>query len=209
MVDVGRLLDLGIELMDAAETSKSKSSFGRALQYRDGLMVSLLAACPIRLGNFANLEIGRTFINTGSRWTVALPSSETKNRRHFEMPVAPQLTPHLDRFLATYRPKFGVTDRNNHLWPSKTGQPLSASAIYRVVCRRTEVAFGFKVNPHLFRDCCVTTIAQHHGAHIGVAVALLGHHDPKITERYYNQAGLVDAVRAYQVAVEKMRARPI
>jgi hypothetical protein len=31
--------------------------------FRDGLLIALLAYCPIRLKNFAALEIGRSFVN--------------------------------------------------------------------------------------------------------------------------------------------------
>jgi hypothetical protein len=34
----------------------------RAYQVRNGLMVALLAFCPIRRKNFAALEVGRSFI---------------------------------------------------------------------------------------------------------------------------------------------------
>ena len=44
-------------------------------------------------------------------------------------------------------------------------------------------------------------MATHHGAHIAVASSLLGHVDPRVTERHYNQAGMIDAVRTYQDVV--------
>jgi integrase len=57
------------------------------------------------------------------------------------------------------------------------------------------------VNPHLFRDCAATSIAVHHGAHVGIAAGALGHIDPRTTEQYYNQAGMIEAVRSYQTQV--------
>jgi hypothetical protein len=42
--------------------------------FRDGLLIALLAYCPIRLKNFAALEIGRSFVNVyGKWWIIAAP----------------------------------------------------------------------------------------------------------------------------------------
>lgn len=41
----------------------------------------LLALYPIRLKNYADLEIGRTFKEADGSWWIALPSVSTKTRR--------------------------------------------------------------------------------------------------------------------------------
>ena len=81
---------------------------------------------------------------------------------------------------------------------SRNGQPLSASALYYAICKRTSEAFGKRINPHLFRACLATSTAIHHGAQMGLAMTVLGHQSSKVTTRYYNQAKMIEAVRTYQ-----------
>jgi hypothetical protein len=56
----GQLLEAGLTLVTEAQ-GFAKSDLARARGVRNGLMVALLALCPIRLKNFATLEIGKTF----------------------------------------------------------------------------------------------------------------------------------------------------
>src|ERR1700745_3773444 len=53
----------------------------------NGLMVGLLALCPIRLKNFADLEIGHTFKEVDGSWWITLPGHITKSRRPDERRV--------------------------------------------------------------------------------------------------------------------------
>jgi hypothetical protein len=52
-----RLVEAGLTLIREAEADINGPWLRRALLIRNGLMVALLAACPIRLKNFAGLEI--------------------------------------------------------------------------------------------------------------------------------------------------------
>ena len=63
--------------MDQAEKAPS-SNFSRALQYRDGLIIALLAADPLRLNNITTLELGRTLIKDGTTWSFNIPAEATK-----------------------------------------------------------------------------------------------------------------------------------
>ena len=58
----------------------AKNDLDRARGVRDGLMIALLAYCPIRLMNFATLEIGRTFKQIQDSWWVALPGIVPKSQ---------------------------------------------------------------------------------------------------------------------------------
>ena len=55
-----RLVEAGLTLVSEAETF-AKHPFRRAIGIRNGLMIALLAVCPICIKNFAALEFGRTF----------------------------------------------------------------------------------------------------------------------------------------------------
>jgi hypothetical protein len=52
------LIDAGMMLMAEADAATHRSALARARQFRNGLMVAMLAFHPLRLGNFVALEIG-------------------------------------------------------------------------------------------------------------------------------------------------------
>jgi hypothetical protein len=56
------LVQAGLKLVDEAERSTELTKLARASRVRNGLMMALLAFCPIRRKNFAALEIGRSFV---------------------------------------------------------------------------------------------------------------------------------------------------
>src|ERR1700720_3562291 len=70
------LVEAGLTLIHEAEHSRNMTKLARACQVRNGLMVALLALCPIRRKNFAALEIGRSFVKTRGKWWIVLSASE-------------------------------------------------------------------------------------------------------------------------------------
>ena len=117
------------------------------------------------------------------------------------------LAPHLQTYLADHRagitallgPHMGVS--SDGLWLSMYGQPMTDNGIYDCVVARTSEGLGQPINPHLFRDCAVTSVAIDDPANIGIASRLLGHRTRSTTERYYNQACGVEASRLMQEAL--------
>lgn len=198
VVSIKELFQLGLQLMDQAEKTSGATDFFRALLFRDGLIVALLAADPLRLANSTAQEIGRTIIKDGTAWSIHIPPEETKARR-LHLAILPDWSGRcIDRYVQHYRTFLLNAESTNRLWLSQDGRPLTADGLYRLVCKRTLEAFGKRINPHLFRSCLATSTAVHHGAHIGLAMTVLDHTSTEVTERYYNQAKMIDAVRAYQ-----------
>ena len=66
LVFSGRLVEAGLALVTEAEQFAT-NDLARARGVRNGLMIALLALCPIRLRNFAALEIGHTFKEVNGR----------------------------------------------------------------------------------------------------------------------------------------------
>jgi hypothetical protein len=97
------LVDAGRTFMAEAEITK-RPLLTRARMFRNGLMVALLAYCPIRLKNFAALEIGRSFVNVDGTWWIVLSAAETKEKREDERPVPDDLTDSIEHYLQVYRP---------------------------------------------------------------------------------------------------------
>lgn len=198
IVEIKELRDLGLQLMERAERAEDATTFARTLFYRDGLIIALLATDPLRCGNFTDLELGKTLIQDGTTWSLDIPAEETKTGRAHLAILPDWIGPHIDCYVEHYRPLFRNSEPTSQLWLSRNGRPLDSSSFYRAVCKRTRVAFGKRINPHLFRDCLATSIAVHHGANMGLAMTVLGHQSSAVTQKYYNQANMIDAVRAYQ-----------
>jgi hypothetical protein len=72
------LLEAGMTLMAEADVATHRSALARSRQFRNGLMVALKALHPIRLKNFAALEIGRTFKKVNNSWWIVLSAADTK-----------------------------------------------------------------------------------------------------------------------------------
>jgi hypothetical protein len=133
LVFTERLMEAGLTLfVEAIEFTKN--DLARAVGVRNGLMIALLAVCPIRLKNFAGLEIGVTLKEIHGSWWITLPSSSTKSRRADERRVPECLNRCIEFYLTHSRP-FLLRSRSasNALWiSSTTGEPLSGSSANRV-----------------------------------------------------------------------------
>jgi integrase len=206
IVMTGVLVEAGLTLIHEAEISPTLSSLARACQARNGLMVAMLALCPIRPKNFAELEIGRSFVKINDRWWIVLSASETKERRPDERPVSELLTPSIDRYLCQYRPVLARADTSSSaLWlSSNNGAPLKGRPSLRVVISATTLAtVGVAVSPHLFRTCAASTAATYGGDNPYLATALLHHTHPDVTNTHYNRATSLSAAEEFQQIVRQ------
>jgi integrase/recombinase XerD len=201
LAPIQELSDLGLALMTEAE--RENTDCARAVAYRDGLIVALLAARPLRLRNLAGLALDRTLVSRGTQWWIEFPESDTKTKEVIELPWPEALVGYLETYLARHRGvlaglRKGSTLVGDALWLSKKGLPMDKRTIYACITARTRAALGWPINPHLFRDCVTTSIAIDDPDHVRVALPLLGHRAISTTEHYYNQARSVEANRLMQ-----------
>ncbi len=206
IVPSDRLLALGIELIERGEASTSLTNLARARLVRDGLMVALLALCPIRLSNFARLRLDHQIQQIDSSWWIILKGAETKSGKPDERPVRAILTPHIERWLEHWRPLF--LDPQDAFWPSIKGGPLSYTFVGTIISETTQRALGVAISPHLFRDCAVHTVATRAGDEMGIASSLLQHTDPRTTEKHYNKGASINATRRYQEIINEFEDDP-
>ena len=166
-----RLLEAGLTLICEAKADTYGPWLRRALLVRNGLMVALLAPCPIRLRNFAALEIGRSFVRLESGWWIVL--DDTKSGRPDHRPVPCFLTGFIELYLNIYypvllghstsgsatdlAPGFSApatanlsTEATFALWVGQLGRPLTYNAVGRIIADTTRMALGVSVNPHRF-----------------------------------------------------------
>jgi integrase len=194
-----QLVEAGLTLITESKTS-TKAKFVRARGIRNGLMLALLALCPIRRKNFAALKIGKTFRQVKGRWWITLSGRDTKMGSAEERPVAEWMTPYIELYLSEARPvllkrSIAPTDA---LWiSSNTGGPMNAGDVGVLITQTTEQTIGVRVSPHLFRTADATTAAEARGDLPHLASALLGHRNARITEEHYNRASSFCAASRY------------
>ena len=175
--------------------------FQAEVQYRDGLMIAILAARPVRLKNLTAIIIDRHLIRIDDVYWLVFVSDEVKNRRHIEVPVPIVLTPYIDDYLAHHRPRLLNGNDSDRLWISRFGSDLSCNSLRREIKLHTEVAFGKAITPHLFRDCAATSIAIHDPEHVWITTNILGHNTLATSQKYYDQSRMLEAGRHYQSTI--------
>ena len=203
------LIDAGMMLMAEVDAATHCSALARARQFRNGLMVAMLAFHPIRPKNFAALEIGRSFKQVNGSWWIVLSNSETKEKRTDERLVDPYLTPWIDRYLSVHRPVLARTDEAPaSLWlSSNDGRAMTYDAVERAISKTTLATVGIAVSPHLFRTAGASTAALHAGSNPNLGSALLHHRDPTVTAEHYNRASSLEAAKSYSALIRALRKK--
>jgi integrase len=201
------LVEAGLTLIAEAEDSPDLTRLRRARGVRNGLMIALLGFCPIRLKNFAALEIGRTFVQIKGSWWIVLPSSETKERRADERRVDDALTPTIESYLAVYRSVLARAGNDSRaLWlSSNDGVAMSYCGVERVVTQTTRSAIGVDISPHMFRTSAASTAAIYSAENPNLGSALLNHSNPTVTQEHYNRASGISASQALAAVIDGYR----
>jgi integrase len=221
-----RLVEAGLTLIREADADTNGPRLRRALLVRNGLMVALLALCPIRLKNFAGLKIGRSFLRLEGGWWIVL--KHTKSKRPDYRPVPPFLTRSIESYLEVYRPVLlrQLTDRSearldlrhgpapltisspneaaSALWLSRLGAPLSYSQVERAITETTRMTLGVPVNPHRFRTSDATAAALYASHLPHLASALLHHSHQDVTQKHYNRASSLSVARDFAKLVREL-----
>ena len=174
-----------------------------AMDYRDGLTIALLAYRPLRARNLAMIACGEHLVQRDGVWYLVFTDRQTKSGRRHETPFPAELVPHLEKYLATYRPVLLTKGGQQApapvtaLWVSRDATALGYGTIAHHVRKHTRAAFGVAMTPHLFRDAAATAIAIHDPEHVNNIMPVLGHATLTTSEQHYNQAQGLEAGRRY------------
>jgi site-specific recombinase XerD len=199
------LIDAGLTLMTEAEITK-RPKLTRARMVRNGLMVAILGYCPIRLKNFADLEIGRSFVNVNGTWWIVLNAAETKEKRPDERPIPEDLTSWIEKYLTVYRPMLARGKaETNALWLAVDGKPMSYASLAELIPETTRMTVGVSVSPHMFRTAGATTLATRAGNKPYAGSALLHHRPGPVTQENYNRASCISAGKALSTVNQSYR----
>jgi integrase len=197
-------------MMTSAEQEIGWSRRRRAVHFRDGLMIALLAARPLRLKNFASIVLGVHLVQKSGGWWLQFPAHRMKAKRPYEVTFPAALVPELEHYLAVYRKVLlaGETGQlspsTDALWVSEVGTMLESGALASRIRKHTKEDFGASLPPHWFRDAAATSIAVEDPRHVGDAHHILGN-TLAMTEKYYNQAHGLEASRRHNSVLATLR----
>ncbi|MDB5610941.1 MAG: hypothetical protein JWP25_7841 [Bradyrhizobium sp.] len=205
-----QILQVGLTLMTQnAPVEGRRSTLSRAVRYRDGLMIALLAFAPLRRKNLASLEIGRHLVGDDNERYIIIPAAETKTGTPIEFAIPDFLLPYIEVYLAVVRSRLLKNMSCQALWVSPRGGALRYGAIGDIVSRHTLSVLGLRLTPHDTRDAAATTWALSDPSKIGTAKDLLSHLNERTMQKHYNRAKAVEATRTYAAIVlaKRMGAR--
>mgnify|MGYP002620657620 FL=1 len=210
IVHPGELAELGMALMERGSEALSDQLRWGVVPFRDGLMIAALAYRPLRVRNLLGMQLGSTFFFDGERAHFRFEGSETKNGVTLEGDFPEVLTEPFAYYLKHVRPIYAeraVGADEGWLWLGRRGRCLTGVDVSTRVGKETEKHFGFRVNPHLFRDCAATAIAVSDSVNVGITRDILGHTTLASSQKYYNQATGVAASRRFQSILAKLRGK--
>ena len=156
------------------------------MKFRDGLLIALLSVFALGRRTVTALKSNVQLLRRGDLWALEIPPEDVKGKRALDFTLTSRLSEYVDLYLQKFRPLLpGASCHDGH-WPSNKGRPMSANAIYDTVCKRTERAFGFRVNPHRFRHAAETFWSIADPENVRGVKDLLGHASfDKTTEAHY------------------------
>lgn len=210
-VTTDELLSLGISLIEQAHNNTTDRL--RAIDYRDGLIIALLALRPMRRKNFAALRLDHNVIKKNGVWRIVLRPEETKTYNRIDVEWPSDLVDALETYLTVHRPVLislkgrWAKDIDDALWVSSHSSPMTEMAFYQQVTKRTEAAFGKTINPHRFRHIAASTLAIEDPVHVRVSASILGHTSFRTTEDYYIQAQRAQAHEKFVDQIMNARAK--
>jgi len=200
------IVEAGLTLIAETETATKLPILTRARMVRNGLMVALLAQCPIRLKNYAALQIGRSIVKHQDTWWILLTAAETKEKRADERPVPDYVGEAIDKYLQTYRPILARgKGPGSALWLAMTGEAMAQCMVGEAITETTRSTLGVPINPHMFRTAGATTAAVHKSDDPHLGSALLHHAHPTVAQEHYNRASSISAARKYASILKRYR----
>jgi len=210
MVDARQLLSLGVDLMDRALEMGDR--YHAATCMRDGLLIAVLACCPVRIANLTAIEIGRHLLFDGDRYLLFFAEEETKTSHPYRAELPQSLAPYIDVWLRDHRRRLlmrGGGPKTDRLWIDRWGEPMGDAPIRAQIEKRTKDAFGRHIWPHLARSIAASSFVDHDPDMVALVPDLLGHADHQTAHKYYILADGARAHEAVQSAFEARRAAAV
>ena len=132
-VTSAELYAVGVALMAPVEEELVASghvTLEGAIQYRDGLIIALLAMVPLRRRTLTALTITKHLVKIGEYWLLDIPAEDTKTKRALEFPLPEDLSQRISLYLSRFRPVIPGANCHHGLWPSTRSRPMDDCLLY-------------------------------------------------------------------------------
>ena len=213
--DAKLLFEWGLSMMtDQPLPEDSTERLETCRNFRNGLIIVLLACRAPRLGSLAQMRLGKNLYKRNGEYWARLQSMIVKNKRELRYSLPEILTSYVDRYLNEIRPKLLDPVATDAVWGNGDGGVFTYRSIQTMIFRRTQAEVGQKFDedfgPHRFRHAFATALAEADPTNPGLAAVVLGISESVINE-HYRQARQTDAARKLQanLAEERERTRHI
>jgi integrase len=209
------LYKTGQEMMAEAQAGSSHDMQAATL-YRNGLLLTVAAALPLRRRALASLDLATSFrleerpvirIDIAGHY-LKLRHAEKDYRRYRAQLTSQVVWDAVDVWRKRFRPMF---DDGTALWPSMRvrGEALVADVLGQVFGETTAERIGVWVPIHRVRDCAATECIEEleHGA--GWAQHLLNHRSAQTATQFYDHSTGVAVSREFGQLVAARRSDPV
>lgn len=149
--------------------------------FRDGVMLSVMALCALRLGNVVQMRIGHHLTPAEPTYRMYFSAEETKHKRVITGPLPVDLGHRIDDYVRSFRPLIWHASNHDHLWASRAGGGLIYIGVDQIVGRIFSRQ-GKQVSPHDIRRAAANALVAAGGAPGGLAQSLLAHSSWRTTE---------------------------
>jgi Phage integrase family len=209
--DAKLLFDWGLGLMTDQPVPDDAAKRLEACQdYRNGLIIALLACRAPRLGSLAQMRLGKNLYKRNGEYWARLQSMIVKNRRELHYSLPETLTPYIDRYLSEIRPILLDPVATDAVWGNGDGGAYTYRSIQTMIFRQTQAETGTKFDedfgPHRFRHSFATALAEADPTNPGLAAVILGITEPVVNE-HYRKARQADTARKLQANLREERER--
>jgi integrase/recombinase XerD len=187
--------DAAYNVLTEEELSRMLNA-ARASNYRDYVMLAVMAGCGLREAEVVGLRIG-DLREAADQVQLRVLGKGDKVRN---VPISPELWRLIQRFVLLNERSFtSHPDSRKPLFTSRVGKdkPLTTRSVQNIVKKYVRAAGITKaISPHSIRHTVGTNMAINE-APLLVIQQFLGHSDPKTTLRYIRRAEEL-ATHAYQ-----------
>jgi site-specific recombinase XerD len=189
-----------------SEAQHERAGPMRMTSYRDGVIIALLAARPVRVRTLAGLTIGQQLIHASSGWRLVLEPEDMKNRRSLEFSLPGTLKGPLEHYLNVVRPVLMNGSDGQRLWIGQNGLPMTKATISNMIRRRSKKEFGMGIGPHRFRHALATstTTMDPENSNISAQLLAIGR---TMAQKHYDRSSDGVAAARFQDALIRERKR--
>lgn len=199
------LYDWGCALMDDA--GQIADPLRRAVQYRNGLLIAVLAARAPRQRSLAAIQLGVQIVRQDDRFRLMFRPSDLKGGRktlEYDLPVG--LTRRIEHYLTIERPVLLFGPDHGWFWVGYGGAPLRQRSIETIIRRQSQRHFGETFGTHRFRHAAGTLAPISDPTQPTAAAAMLDH-STAVLQKSYNLGQQEEAARRFQASLAKERQR--